>query len=628
MQRRAAREVVDVAASMQPEFVDDVQRLVLDDVEIGVVAVARHGVSVLAVPFGVLHADVFGGDHLAVEHQLLGAVFLVVTLDQPQYVLHESDVVVVVVDADSQKFGGFDQSVYADGQVLARKVDVARIEERQHAFGLQFLEVFVVSRLYFVYQIRDLFQIGEIVHAVLHGVLDAAVEVDRQHALRAGRDAARAERVAEPVVLNLVPQTAAARQRVGVVADIGEERVPLGVHLRRDVAPLPVHHVAVFGQQRHRLYRESQHGLGALAVEPPHETLLQPRQRLPVRMRTVGKYELPEQAFEVVAVVVGHVPEHGLEVARPGRLVDRVDDLFEAVGDYLVYCPAFLREVGHLVGPLVVIFAVLLLDEIVHVHQEFGRGACARKHRRHDENHVDESAAERFEVRRTGRVAAHRKRAAQEPRIHGDRGAVVGHRRLVVLVDEVLLEQVQVFVRQLLAVHLLDAVGQQAAVQADEVLLRQLADQRGDVLVFDVGVGVVFRAGRRVRGVAVVDQKFEFLAVFALFGVFLAVEHVALGHREVTLGHQRHFDLILNLFYAHAVGHVYAAQYRRDVVVGGVAADRKEGLAYGAFDFLDGKRFALAVAFYDVKFGNAHIFSCFVVGRLCDKARFCRRTAA
>ena len=42
--------------------------------------------------------------------------------------------------------------------------------------GLQFLEVFVVSRLYFVYQIRDLFQIGEIVHAVLHGVLDAAVD--------------------------------------------------------------------------------------------------------------------------------------------------------------------------------------------------------------------------------------------------------------------------------------------------------------------------------------------------------------------------------------------------------------------------------------------------------------------
>lgn len=79
------------------------------------------------------------------------------------------------------------------------------------------------------------------------------------------------------------------------------------------------------------------------------------------------------------------------------------------------------------------------------------------------------------------------------------------HRRLVVLVDEVLLEQVQVFVRQFLAVHLLDAVGQQAAVQADEVCW-QLADQRGDVLIFDVGVGVVLRAGRRVRGVAVVDQ--------------------------------------------------------------------------------------------------------------------------
>ena len=454
---------------------------------------------------------------------------------------------------------------------------------------------------------------GEVVHAVLHGVLDAAVQVDRQYALRTRRDASGAQRVAEPIVPDLVPQAAARRQRVGVVADVGEERVPRGVHFGREVAPLAVHHVAVAGQQRHRLDGEGQHGFRAFAVEPRHKPFLQPRQRLPMGFRAVREDEFPEKRLEIVAVVVGDVPEHGLEIPRPGGLVDRVDDLLEAVGDHLVDRAPFLREVDHFVGARVVILAVLLFDEIIHVHQEFGRRAGSREHRRDDEDHVDEPAAERLEVGRARRVAAHRQRAAQQPRVHRDRGAVVGHRRFVVLVDEVAVEQAQVFVRQLLAVHLLDAVGQQTAVQADEVPLREFADQRGDVLVLDVGVGVVFRPRRGVLRVAVVDQEFEFLAVFAVLGVLLAVEHVALGHGEITLGHQGHLHLVLNLLDRHAVRDADAAQHRREVVVRGVAAHREERLADRAFDLFDRERRPFAVAFDDVNFRNAHIYPIFVV---------------
>ena len=224
----------------------------------------------------MLHADVLRRDHFAVEHQLFGAVFPVVALDQPQYLLHERRVFVVVVDRNAQKLRGLDQPVDADGQILARKVDVTRVEQRQHAFGFQLFEVLVVGCLHLVHQVHDLFQIFQVVHAVLRGVLDAAVQVDRQHAFRTGRDAAGAQRVAESVVLNLVPQAAARRQRIGVVADVGEERVARGVHLGRDVAPLLVHHVAVLGEQRHRLHGEGQHGLRPLLVEPRHEPLLQP----------------------------------------------------------------------------------------------------------------------------------------------------------------------------------------------------------------------------------------------------------------------------------------------------------------------------------------------------------------
>ena len=54
------------------------------------------------------------------------------------------------------------------------------------------------------------------------------------------------------------------------------------------------------------------------------------------------------------------------------------------------------------------------------------------------------------------------------------------------------LEQVDVAVGQFLAIHLLDLVAQEAAVEADESLLGQFADEGGDVLVLHVGVGVIF----------------------------------------------------------------------------------------------------------------------------------------
>ena len=323
--------------------------------------------------------------------------------------------------------------------------------------------------------------------------------------------------------------------------------------------------------------------------------------------RAVGEDELPEERFEIIAVVVGDVPEDGLEVAGSGGLVDRVDDLLEAVGDDLVYCAAFLRQVDYLVGTSVIVLAVLLLDKIVHVHQELGRGARAAQHARNDEDHIDETAAERLEVCRARRVAADRERAVQQPRIHRDRGAVVGHRGLVVLVYEMVVEQVEIFVRQLLAVHLLDAVGKQAAVQADEVLLRQLAYERSDILVFDIGIGVVLAARGGVRGVAVVYEELELLAVLAVLGMLLTVEHVALGHGEITLGHERHLDLILYLLDVHAVRDVHAAQHRDEILVGSIAPDGEKGLAHGPFDLFDGEDLALPVTLDDVEFRCSHI---------------------
>ena len=316
----------------------------------------------------MFHADVFGRDHFAVEHHLLASVFLVIPFDQPEYLLYESRIARVVVDLDAERFGGLYQSVHADGQVLAVHVDVACVEQRQHPFVVKILEVFVIGHLHLVYQVHHPFEEREVRQAGVGRMLDTAVEVDRQHAFRSGRNATGAERIAETVVLNLVSQAAAAAQRVGVVAHVGEERMSFRIHSGGDVSVFFVQYVAVFRQQRHRLDREGEHGFGALGVEPPHETLLEPVERIPVGFVPVRENEIAEQAFEIVFVVIGDVPEDRLEIACAGGLVDRVDDLFETVGDYLVERTLFFREVDHLVGPQEIVVSVLLPDEVVQVH--------------------------------------------------------------------------------------------------------------------------------------------------------------------------------------------------------------------------------------------------------------------
>ena len=154
-------------------------------------------------------------------------------------------------------------------------------------------------------------------------------------------------------------------------------------------------------------------------------------------------------------------------------------------------------------------------------------------------------------------------------------------------------EQFEVTVGDFFAVHLLQPVGQQAAVETDEVLLGQLADERGDVLVLDVGVGVVFRAGGGVLGLAVVHQELQLVAHFAVFGMFLPVDDVGFGHLVVAFGHQRRLDLVLNLFDGRA----------------GARAPRTgdvEGFGDGRTDLVDRETLAFAVALGDENFGTAH----------------------
>ena len=198
---------------------------------------------------------------------------------------------------------------------------------------------------------------------------------------------------------------------------------------------------------------------------------------------------------------------------------------------------------------LPIVLAVFLTDEVVEIHQEFRCGTSSGKHARHHEHHVDEAATERLEVGWCRGIATDRRSAADEPWIHGDGSTIVGERCLVVLIYKVVVKLVNVFICQLLAIHFLDAVGKQTAVQAYEIRLGKFTDKGGYVLVLHIGVGVVLGTCGSIGSIAIVCKELQLFEHLAVFVVLLAVDDERLGNLVVAFLHQRGFHLVLNVLH-------------------------------------------------------------------------------
>ena len=137
-----------------------------------------------------------------------------------------------------------------------------------------------------------------------------------------------------------------------------------------------------------------------------------------------------------------------------------------------------------------------------------------------------------------------------------------------------LVQQTHVLVAQLLAVHLFDALGQQTAVQTDEALLRQLADQRSDVLVLYVRVRIEFRTLCCVTCLNVVHHEIQTLLGLTVLGVTLTIEDERLRYLVVSLCHQRHFYLVLDLLNGLSVTYSEVRQDRTQCLFGSKSAYR------------------------------------------------------
>ena len=279
-----------------------------------------------------------------------------------------------------------------------------------------------------------------------------------------------------------------------------------------------------------------------------------------------------EKTVEVISVIICHIPKNGLEISCTGRLVDGVDHLLEAVRDYLVYCPLSGGKVHHLFGMQVVVLAIFLTNKVVHVHQEFRCGTSATQHGRYNKHHIDKTTAERFQISGCRRVTSHRHGTSYQPGIHGDTGAIVGKTGFIVFIDKVVIQQLQITVGYLLAIHIFEAVRQQTTIQADEVRFGKLAYQSSHILIFHIGIGIILTAGGRIGSITIVQQETEFVAHLAVLQMLLPVKHKRLCHGIVVLGHQSHLYLILYIFHTGSVADAHTAENIGDDILGSKTA--------------------------------------------------------
>ena len=386
VQRGAAVEPVHQFFAVQQEFVERVDFFVFDDVEIGVVAFAADFVAVGFVPFGVFHAEVFGGDKFGVEFYTVVLAGGLVGFEYGfQTALDEVDVIVVITDFDALRFGGFRHAVDADGEELFVQRDEACIVNGQHSGGLVFFHQFAVGILVFV----DFRHFGGKVASVLL----QPVHIDGDDVDGTGRHAARAEGVAEGAVFNGVAQTAARSKRVGVIGKINKEGIAFRQFFRHFFSKHGVFAFATVGQHRSGHNGESQNGFGAFLIEPFEEEVLQLRHARPHWFAEIGEDEIAEHRVEIVLIVNGNIPEYALITACGGGLVDAVHHLLHMVGNFFA------------VG-FQIIITVVFAGEVVEISQKFHRRHRAGKLRADGKHKIDKRAAKRSQMLRRFGFAA------------------------------------------------------------------------------------------------------------------------------------------------------------------------------------------------------------------------------
>ena len=165
-------------------------------------------------------------------------------------------------------------------------------------------------------------------------------------------------------------------------------------------------------------------------------------------------------------------------------------------------------------------------------------------------------------------------------------------------------QHLDILVRQLLAVYLLEAVGEHAAVQTDEFDLGSSPMSVAMFLFSTFGIGVELASCRGVRSIAVLHEELQLVRAPPDPRYAAGDKAYKLGYRVVTLGHERDLHLVLDLLDRDAVGHADPAQDVGDHVLRSETPDRKECLGDRPLNLLHRKRLPRSVPLDNECFHN------------------------
>ena len=159
-----------------------------------------------------------------------------------------------------------------------------------------------------------------------------------------------------------------------------------------------------------------------------------------------------------------------------------------------------------------------------------------------------------------------------------------------------IVEQVEITLRSFLAVHFFETVAEQTAIQTNEITFGEFTDERCQVFVFHIGVGIKLRTASGICCVAVIHQETELLQSLAVFGVLVAIDNEGFGCGKESFGHQCHFHLVLDFLNAH----VFCEEESVEQSVHLCGAE-SSGCGFcrfddGIFDFIERESLRLSVA--------------------------------
>ena len=377
-----------------------------------------------------------------------------------------------------------------------------------------------------------------------HGVLDEAVDVNRNHIATTRHHARQTRSGTEGILGQFVAQATTGGQTVGTVGDVGEETVPLGVHFGTEFLVVLVNNILAIVHHGKGLYGEGEHLLEAYLVEPFHEKALQCINGFPFGLAPVGIAKILEERIEIRVVVVGDIGERTLEAAVGGRLVDAPDELLESLEDLSLDGAADAAVGGcHFVVQIMIPFGAELNDDIVVERNEVFT-KCHRSFalRGEQEGEVGDLSAERLQVvGRAGRHTVNIAHAFGHERIERIGLAIKfdgGRARLVVGINNMVVEVLLVLVGHF-GEERLQFVLHALALDESVGGFIYLAFEVGHVLHRHVGVGVGFGGGSRiVHGVAIAVHIVNAFADEAGLLVVVAIKDESLGHGKMFVLHQ------------------------------------------------------------------------------------------